>query len=1286
MADDRLPHATPDIMPIHRLIQSTRFLLRSSWVATGTGLTVGLGLGILVVVAAIDVVFPLWEWFRLAALLLVAVPAGYALLVGVLLPLVRRLAAGDVARRIETHLPGIHNRLVSCIDLSTNHQPGYSPAFYRKLVTEALERIRGFAPSRVVDSQSLRRAAAFATVSVLIFGTTWALLSERMSTAMARVFAPFADIPPASDVSYKVQPGDAKVLRGEEVPFEVQVTRGEPKELRIELYSDQAPKPLKYDLKADRNGLWKLTIDSSSIGEGFENGFSYRVFGGGTWSRKHSVMMVDRPVLASLQTVLHYPKYMQIPEPRVGTLQTANVTGPEASEVEVLVQAEGDVKNAEVQIVDRVWFEDRLPAGAHADGIWQWDRKFNGKIAHTEQAAIGTHQHWFQAASAGFTVQPGESLISYVFLVPDQLPQAIMLQWQLDGDDWEHRAYWGADVIKLYGHGDTPGHRHMGPLPQAGGWVRLEVPAATVGVVGKTLRGMGFVLAGGQAYWSKAGAAPTLGKKSFAMTALGDNHWSGRFPLLRNGNYRVELRNELGHPNKTMQDATFEATPDLPPQVMAIKPGRDVVLGEDRKVALEILAIDDYGLAEITLGVRRGDFGDYEKRTLARYTGPRKLRDGDPRDDRKVAHIFDLAPYKLNPGDVLRYVIEARDRKGQVTRTPEYTVRIATDATSGDDRQLAAFEKTQDPFYEKLLKLIAEQAKIRAEIERITAKYANLDEKIKEAEAQAAKDTKDPKLVNPKGPSDPKDPPPAPKLDPETAKMLDALRQELANLSKQEQANVEAGKQLAGDLAKSAEQAENLPLMPRDVANEMKALENAFRKAALQPLENLMNQMQQGADPKAGAPDVGDLKRQGERVQRDLEAMRDRMKALADIRKDLRKDELDKVLDRMKDEMMRQNARLNANELEELLRDLHAMREQLAKMRSQENDLMNETAKAPNFALPSLEKEQDDLDKFFAKTKDDIRALQTKERMKRMKRKKDFPDAPYTPEGEEKKERPSEQDTDEPLPGKDKKDKDKKTGDADPSNKTNGAEEKKKDEEEDFKPVLAGPRTKMDERFKDKVRPVERKPKDGDKGEKGDPIKLDPKERRDDLRARQNERSDEMNRADDSLAADEDALSQMINQLQSAMKGGQKGQKGQKSQKGQKGQEGQESQEGSDSGEQSLAQMMQSQMMQQAMAMAQRMRQMRGQQGQQGQRGQQQANSQNASTGNLSGGQGPTVGSIKEEDLAKLTLDQRSVIMKLQPALREELLRGMKEDVPEGYRKFTQEYFKRLTEVQKAKP
>ncbi len=1271
MSEDRLP--TPDITPIHRLIRTTRRLLRSSWVGTGAGLTVGLLLGTLLLAAAVDIVFPMAEWLRWVALGIVALPASYALLIGVLLPLVRRLAPGDVARRIESRLPGIHNRLVSCIDLSDHHQPGFSPAFYRKLVTEALDRIRSFQPRMIIDFLSLRRAVLFATGSAVAFILTWCLLSDRMPTAVARIFAPWADIPPASDVAYTVQPGNFSVLRGEEVPLEVHVSKGEPKELRVELNSDAAAKPLRYDLKAEKSGLWKLTLDSSSIGDGFENGFSYRVYGGGTWSKKYQVTMVDRPVLVSLNTVLHYPAYLQIPETRPGNPQVANVSGPAGSTVEVIVQAkDNDVKEAEIQFLDRVWFDDKLPAGAQMEGSWSWDRKFHGKIAHTEPAADGTHQHWFQSATQGFVVQSGESLFAYVYLVPEHLPEAIMLQWH-DGTDWEHRAYWGADAIKLHGRGDTPGHRHMGPLPAAGGWVRLEVPAAKVGLEGKTLRGMSFTLSGGQAYWHRAGTAPASGPRTYAMTPLGDNRWSGRFPLKHSGSYRVELRNNLGHANQAMQDATFEALPDLPPQIRVDKPG-NVDLSEVQKLPLDVAAFDDYGLAKVVLRLHRGDFGSPVKEMiLAKHEGPRKLKDGDPRDDRRVLTTLDLTDLQLKPGETVRYVIEVHDRKKQVTRSPEYLIRITTDK-SGDDQKLAAFEKLQDPFYDKLLALIAEQAKVKAEVERLVAKYAPLAEKLKEAEAKAALDA--PKNVNPGAPNDPKTA--TPPLDPETAKMLDALRKELADLAKLEQKNLEAGKALDADLAKSAEQAENMPLMPRPVADEMRALERAFQQAALQPLQNLLNQMQQGADPKQAAPNIGDLQNLGDRVQRDLEAMRDRMKALADIRQSLRKEDMDKVLDRMRSEMVRQNARLNAGELEELLKNLQAMRQNLDQLRGQQGDLRAATEK-PDANLPDLTQKQDQFDKNADKALDDTRNLQARERMGRMKRKKDFPDAPYTPEGEEKKEKPTEQDTNDPLPGKDK---DKKDGPTGKSDKGPDGETKKTPEEEDFKPVLPGARTKMDERYKDRVRPVEKK--DSDKGDptkgdpnkgdpnkgdpnKGNPAKGDPQAQREGLQARQDRRMNELNRAADSLAADEDALGQMLDQLKQAL------------QAGQKGKLGQPGQQPNGQPDDALAQMMQSQMMQQAMALAQRMRQVRSQAGQRNN------NPAHASTGNMNGGQSPG-GNITEADLAKLTLEQRSVLLKMQPALREELLQGMREDVPEGYRKFTQEYFKRLTEVKNQKP
>src|SRR5262245_45592878 len=83
------------------------------------------------------------------------------------------------------------------------------------------------------------------------------------------------------------------------------------------------------------------------------------------------------------------------------------------------------------------------------------------------------------------------------------MPSTVMLQWN-DGN-WEHRAYWGANNIVWWGVDGTESRRQMGPLPAAGGWVRLEVPASAVALEGKTLHGMAFTLYGGRAWWDKAG-------------------------------------------------------------------------------------------------------------------------------------------------------------------------------------------------------------------------------------------------------------------------------------------------------------------------------------------------------------------------------------------------------------------------------------------------------------------------------------------------------------------------------------------------------------------------------------------------------------------------------------------------------------------------------------------------------------------------------------------------------------------------------------------------------------
>lgn len=1280
MSDETTRNGPPDPTPLFRLVRSTRKILRTSWVATGLGLTIGLLLGTLVIVAGFDLLLPpaprvtLFNLLglhisvpgsaiRFLGLLVVLVPTIYALVMGVIRPLLRRLALTTMARRIETYIPGVHNRLVSTIDLAQGHGvASTSPAFYRRLVDETLERIRGFKPSRVVDFLSLRRAGLFALGSTLAIVLAFALFSDRLPTAMARIFRPFADIPPVTGVQYAVTPGTTKVLRGEDVPFLVNVTKGEPKSLYLEVYPDGDAQPLRYDLQKRDASEWKFTL-AGQLPEQIKKRFRYRVFGGGTWSKEHEIALVERPKIASYHTVLHYPEYMGIPEPREGPALKLDVAGPEESRLEVVVQTENSdadspeesaAATGEIQILEakrvrvpvlnrseRVWLDDQLPPGARDNG-WQWDRGKHQRVTHTDSPSPLEHRHFFQDTPTGFQVQPGEHLFAWVYLVPENKPETIMVQWH-DGQGWEHRAFWGADKIRE-GKLGTPSRHRVGDLPEAGQWVRLEVSAKDVGLDGHALRGMSFTLFGGQAYWHRAGAIAASHLEQdelqrvagYPMNQVGPNQWSGSFTLRGQGLYRVELKNALGFANQKMKEGKFIASKDNPPEVALERPGTDLVLSTPGKVPVVVLASDDFGLKEIALRVQQGDTGNFDRTILKTYATP-------ARNDSVVGSL-DLVARQVKVGEFVRYRVEAVDRKGQVAKTQDFTVRIAADPMAAD-KQLAELEKANDPFHEKLVKLIAEQAKVRDETKKMDAKYAPVNEKIqkalaeqKAAQEKAQAEQKDPKVTVP---------PPALKLDAETEKQLAEMRKELAKLAEQERKNATAAAELSKELEKMSEQAAGTKMLPREIANELKRLDHQFKQSAVQPLNKLADEMTKGSDAKQAPPDTADMKQQADRIQRNLEAMKDVQKAVAEAQKNLREN-ADEALAELKREMQRMKAELTARELEDLKKFIEDLQNELRKMEARQQAAADDTKKSSD--VGDQEKKQADLQKAIDDLLGKTEKLQSSDKMRRAKKEDPkFPKAPGDPDAGEEKVRPKEDAGDVPEKKDGKTDKNTEKGEAKLSPKEKG-KEKADDEDEDkkFMPALGGPKPKVDPRFAKKQRP---KKKDGSK-----------EDRKADLEDRQEENMENLDQADKSLDSDKSTLDRLKDALESAAK---------QNKNGKGGKEGKPQDQ-----DQNLADLMKSQAVQNALQMARRAQQMANAKGKP-----QQGKPDAASQANLTGN--PTPGSQDEADLSKIDLPTRMMLMKLQPKLREELLQGMREEGPEGYQKFVQDYFKRLTEEKK---
>lgn len=173
-----------------------------------------------------------------------------------------------------------------------------------------------------------------------------------------------------------------------------------------------------------------------------------------------------------------------------------------------------------------IWVDDQIPTGATIGGNdgWNWlginPAALLGSIAHQSMLINGQHEHYFENAVQKLPVNTNEKLTAWIFIDPDFVPSEIMLQFN-DGQNWEHRAYWGDNLINL-GTNETVSRKRIENIPVSGRWIQLVVPASLVGLEGKQVSGIKFTLYNGRAAWDRIGK---LAASAQPQPPLGDFVW-----------------------------------------------------------------------------------------------------------------------------------------------------------------------------------------------------------------------------------------------------------------------------------------------------------------------------------------------------------------------------------------------------------------------------------------------------------------------------------------------------------------------------------------------------------------------------------------------------------------------------------------------------------------------------------------------------------------------------------------------------------------------------------------
>lgn len=168
-----------------------------------------------------------------------------------------------------------------------------------------------------------------------------------------------------------------------------------------------------------------------------------------------------------------------------------------------------------VSTVETVWFEDSFPPGTkpQASGAplkligKDEGSVFSGSKAIQRTAPAAVHQDFF-SGGVELTVPSNGQIFVHCLIDPDDPPESIMIQFHVGG--WKHRAVWGAAEKIPFGKPGTTEKVHLGALPEPGKWVRLEVPAAKLGLKpGTKVTGYAFTQFAGTVSWDHLGVAST---------------------------------------------------------------------------------------------------------------------------------------------------------------------------------------------------------------------------------------------------------------------------------------------------------------------------------------------------------------------------------------------------------------------------------------------------------------------------------------------------------------------------------------------------------------------------------------------------------------------------------------------------------------------------------------------------------------------------------------------------------------------------------------------------------
>lgn len=189
----------------------------------------------------------------------------------------------------------------------------------------------------------------------------------------------------------------------------------------------------------------------------------------------------------------------------------------------------------------------------------------------------------------------------------------------------------------------------------------------------------------------------------------------GKFKLVKNGTYHIELKSEDGLKNDQPVKYKINLIQDDYPKVRILRPEKNVDLSREMQVGILARINDDFGFTKLRLAYRL---------SFSRYVKPRdefsyiEIPIDKNLKEQEIPYLWDLSELELSPDDVVSYYLEVFDNDiisgPKSTRTEIYSVRFPS-----LHEILAQVERSQSEIYQDIKDIFEIAKKLRNEMDEI---------------------------------------------------------------------------------------------------------------------------------------------------------------------------------------------------------------------------------------------------------------------------------------------------------------------------------------------------------------------------------------------------------------------------------------------------------------------------------------------------------------------------------------------------------------------------------------